>query len=208
MPGSKSARVEKSWVPKNAIQKRPPYFIPHEDGYQALFARKKKSFPLGINFPLFAGSAYNVFTRQFINWTVTSQVSLDTINWSRDTYSPDEFLWATYARFDRTPNSIPPGTGFDASAANTLARIVKWSAFAGRDYPDCTGLWQRDVCIYGYNEVGWLLQRTQLFANKFSIDQPSSKVAIQCMEKTLRKMEQLEACGHGDKTVDELLEMM
>ena len=76
------------------------------------------------------------------------------------------------------PNAVPPGTEFDASAANTLARIVKLSAFAGRDYPDCTGLWQRDGCICGFNEVEWLLQRTKLFANKFSIGQPSSKVAI------------------------------
>jgi len=209
IPGEgKSSRIEKSWVPKSAIQKRPPYFIPHNDWYKALFARKKQSFPLGSDFPLFAGSAYNVFTRQFINWTLTSQVSLQTIDWSRDTYSPDEFIWATFARFDEAPDAVPRGSGFDASAMNTLARIVKWQAFAGRDYPDCTGQWQREVCVFGYNEVGWLLKRTHLFANKFAIDQPDSLVAMQCLEKTLRKMEQMEACGHVDKTVDELLEML
>ena len=108
-------------------------------------------------------------------------------------YSPDEFLWATLSRFNGAPGSFPAEDGFYVSDFNSLARIVIWEG--NKNHPECSGRWQRQICILGFNEVGWLLRQKQLFANKFSTNDPDSEVAIQCLERALRKMEQLEACG-------------
>ena len=47
---------------------------------------------------LFAGSAYNIITREFAHWALTSEISRKFISWSNDTYSPDETIWASLVR--------------------------------------------------------------------------------------------------------------
>ena len=197
-----SLRFEKSFIPRQLINRRPSYFIPWSDWsgtkwWKSVGSNKMQSFPLGSEFPMFVGSAYNVFSRDFISWTVKNSTAQSVINWSRDTYSPDEWLWATLSRYNGAPDSFPSGKAFDVNVYNTLARIVKWQG--NKSYPKCAGQLQRHVCILGFNELGWLLRRKQLFANKFSTNNPDSEVAIQCLERALRKMEQLEACDKNVK---------
>ena len=199
----KSKRIEHSFVPTHLIYQRPPYFVNWHDWsgttwFKSLLRRKLDSFPLGPDFPVKAGSAYNIFTREFINWTLSDPVSRDVINWSRDTYTPDEFVWATLARYDGAPGSLPAGREFDINSMNSLARLVKWEHLEDQ-YPPCTVRYQRGVCIFGVDEVGWLLRRPQFFANKFVSTDPKieAEAAIECLEKELRRMEFLEACG-GD----------
>ena len=194
----KALRFEKSYIPQHLVNIRPSYFVPWSDWsdtkwYKSILSNKMQSFPLGSDFPMFVGSAYNIFSRDFLNWTLNNSTAQNVINWSRDTYSPDEFVWATLSRFNGAKNSIPSGKGFDLNLLNSLARVVKWKRET-QNYPECTNRWQREVCVFGFNEVGWLLNRKQLFANKFSTNDPASEVAIQCLERALRKMERLEAC--------------
>lgn len=208
-PGEgKSSRIEHSYVPSSLIQSRPSYFLPeykrleHSWWYRSVLAKKRETLPIGKDAPLYAGSAYNIFSRDFVNWTVTSEIAREMINWSRDTYSPDEFIWATLYRSGIAPNSDPPGKAFDRKWRNTLPRMIKWK---GGD--KCSGQWQRDICINGHEDIGWLLERRHFFANKFSTDLATSNVAIQCLEKTLRKIEHLEACGYEDSELHQLLTM-
>ena len=205
----KSLRFEKSWIPSHLFNGRPNESkwkeITDWSGtkwYKSLGSYKMQSFPLGNKFPMFAGSAYNIFSRDFINWTVNNLTAQRIIKWSRDTYSPDEFLWATLSRFNEAPDSFPVEDGFDVNDFNSLARIVIWEG--KKNHLECSGRWQRQICVLGFNEVGWLLRQKQLFANKFSTNDPDSEVAIQCLERALRKMEQLEACDEEIK-LDQLL---
>ena len=136
-PGEgKSSRIEHSFVPSTLIQSRPSYFLPEykklEDSwwYRSVLAKKRETLPIGKDAPLYAGSAYNIFSRDFVNWTVTSEIAREMINWSRDTYSPDEFIWATLYRSGIAPNSDPPGKAFDRKWRNTLPRMVKWKGLS------------------------------------------------------------------------------
>lgn len=63
---------------------------------------QKKIVPDGIE--LYYGSAYIIATRDFIHWTTTDLAALNLINWSRDTFSPDEIIWATLSRIYQNQN--------------------------------------------------------------------------------------------------------
>ena len=65
---------------------------------------KKKIVPDGIE--LYYGSAYIIATRDFIQWTTSDLDALNLINWSRDTYSPDEIIWATLSRLYQKQNIV------------------------------------------------------------------------------------------------------
>jgi len=47
------------------------------------------------NLTLFFGSAYYVLTRSFVSFVLSDQRALDLLDWSKDTYSPDEHYWVT-----------------------------------------------------------------------------------------------------------------
>lgn len=64
----------------------------------------KTEVPNGIQ--LFSGSAYVVATREFLNWTMKNEIPQSLIKWSKDTFSPDEMIWATLSRIDQAPGMI------------------------------------------------------------------------------------------------------
>ncbi|CAF5174733.1 unnamed protein product, partial [Rotaria sp. Silwood1] len=55
---------------------------------------EKKTSPPG-NVEIVKGSAYGAFSRAFIEFVLTSPIAKELLDWSRDTYSPDEHYWAT-----------------------------------------------------------------------------------------------------------------
>jgi hypothetical protein len=113
-------------------------------------ARKDKS-PLGTR-ALFGGSAYIVATREFIQWAMTNQTVLNFLEWSKDTYSPDEMMWATLTRIPGAPGYRHPHQKWDQNELQTITRIVKWNSleegFAQPSvYPACTGYHKRGICV-------------------------------------------------------------
>jgi len=65
---------------------------------------EEKSIPDGIT--LYYGSAYIIANRDFLQWVTTDVVPSNLINWSRDTYSPDEMIWATLSRIYQKQKNI------------------------------------------------------------------------------------------------------
>ena len=59
--------------------------------------------PGGIE--IFSGMAYNFFTREFIEWAREDEEVGELIEWSKDTFSPDEFIWATILRMKDAPGN-------------------------------------------------------------------------------------------------------
>ncbi|MBN3297856.1 GCNT1 acetylglucosaminyltransferase, partial [Amia calva] len=148
----------------------------------------KKS-PPPIDSPVFSGGAYIVVTRSFVRHVIEEEKILKFIEWAKDTYSPDEFLWATLQRISSVPGSFPISSRYDMTDMNSIARFVKWSYFEGAVaqgamYPPCTGIHVRSVCVYGVGDLNWMLQQHHLFANKFDTD--VDPIAIQCLEEHLR----------------------
>ncbi|XP_020851188.1 beta-1,3-galactosyl-O-glycosyl-glycoprotein beta-1,6-N-acetylglucosaminyltransferase [Phascolarctos cinereus] len=149
---------------------------------------KDKSLP-PIETPIFSGSAYFVVGRKYVEYVLTNGKILKFIEWAKDTYSPDEYLWATIQRLPEVPGALSSSNKYDISDMRAIARFVKWQylegdIFKGAPYPPCSGIHVRSVCVFGVGDLNWMLQQPHLFANKFDIDVDS--FAVQCLEEHLR----------------------
>lgn len=154
-----------------------------------LHITSKRKDPPPNNLTMFTGNAYIVASRDFIQHVLTNPKSQQLIEWVKDTYSPDEHLWATLQRASWMPGSAPFNHKYDISDMNSIARLVKWQAHEGdinegASYAPCTGIHQRAICIYGAGDLHWMLQNHHLLANKF--DPKVDDNALQCLEEYLR----------------------
>ena len=68
----------------------------NEDGPHEYMVRTKilKS-EIPHNFTIVKGIAYCTFSRQFVDYALNNVYARDLLKWSEDTYSPDEWYWAT-----------------------------------------------------------------------------------------------------------------
>ncbi|XDV52759.1 hypothetical protein PO909_021426 [Leuciscus waleckii] len=64
--------------------------------------------PPPIQSPMFSGNAYFVVSREFVDHIIKSKEIQDFMEWEKDTYSPDEHMWATLQRMPSVPGSNPP----------------------------------------------------------------------------------------------------
>lgn len=145
--------------------------------------------PPPISSPMFSGNAYFVVTRAFVEHVLHDREVQKLMEWEKDTYSPDEHLWATLQRMPSVPGSVPANSKYDVPDMQALARVVKWSYSAGdmkngAPYYPCTGIYRRAVCVYGAGDLLWLLKQQHFFANKF--DPEVDDIAIRCIETFLR----------------------
>ncbi|KAM8760518.1 beta-1,3-galactosyl-O-glycosyl-glycoprotein beta-1,6-N-acetylglucosaminyltransferase-like [Acanthopagrus schlegelii] len=147
--------------------------------------------PPPFNLPIMSGNAYIVVSRGYIRSVLEDSRIQALIEWAKDTYSPDEFLWATIQRIPGVPGSTWPNSKYDMTDINAIARLVKWGSHEGPQgsldavYPECHGNHVRDVCVYGAGDLPWLLKQHHLFANKFDTD--TDPIAVYCLEKYLRQ---------------------
>ncbi|XP_067824233.1 beta-1,3-galactosyl-O-glycosyl-glycoprotein beta-1,6-N-acetylglucosaminyltransferase-like [Heptranchias perlo] len=146
--------------------------------------------PISTVASIFSGSAYIVVSRSFVEHILKDPIVKQLIEWSKDTYSPDEFIWATLQRMPSVPGSEPSHPKYDVSDMRSMARLVKWKYLEGdvtkgKPYPLCTGSHRRSVCIYGAGDLNWILQQHHLFANKFDAD--VDPIALQCLEQYIRQ---------------------
>ena len=142
-----------------------------------------------ISIPILSGFAYIVVTRTFVEQLFINAEARDLMEWVKDTYSPDEHLWATLQRMPDMPGSDPPNIKYDTNDMNSISRLVKWieqggDIMEGAVYAPCHGIYQREVCVYGAGDLNWILKHQHLFANKF--DPEVDETAIICLEHYLR----------------------
>ncbi|XP_061678196.1 beta-1,3-galactosyl-O-glycosyl-glycoprotein beta-1,6-N-acetylglucosaminyltransferase 3 [Syngnathoides biaculeatus] len=147
----------------------------------------KKS-PPPIKSPMFTGNAYFVASRAFVEHVTQDREVRALLEWEKDTYSPDEHLWATLQRMPSVPGSAPANPKYDTSDMQAIARAVKWSYLSGdvrkgAPYEPCAGVDRRAVCVYGAGDLTWLLRQHHLLANKF--DPMVDDIAIRCLESIL-----------------------
>ena len=41
-----------------------------------------------------------------MNWAMTNEIPQNLIHWSKDTFSPDEMIWATLSRVEQAPGTV------------------------------------------------------------------------------------------------------
>ena len=145
------------------------------DLYRNLFWWKRP-FPYS-NVTIYKGSSYNMFSREFIVWLLGNHIAMELIDWSRDTHSPDETVWATLNGMAGAPGGYVVN-----STANQmyLSRAVLWR---GDVNSTCQGVLIHNICIFGYRDLKWLMARQEMFANKFSISY--DPIAYECLEQLL-----------------------
>uniref|UniRef100_A0A672MUH2 Beta-1,3-galactosyl-O-glycosyl-glycoprotein beta-1,6-N-acetylglucosaminyltransferase 3 n=1 Tax=Sinocyclocheilus grahami TaxID=75366 RepID=A0A672MUH2_SINGR len=143
----------------------------------------KKS-PPPIKTPMFSGNAYFVVSREFVEHIFKSKEIQDFMEWEKDTYSPDEHMWATLQRMPSVPGSNPPNIKYEQSDMNSIWSYFEGDLKSGAPYPPCTGMHRRAVCVYGAGDLKWIVQQHHLLANKF--DPEVDDAAIKCMEAFLR----------------------
>ncbi|XP_077306168.1 LOW QUALITY PROTEIN: beta-1,3-galactosyl-O-glycosyl-glycoprotein beta-1,6-N-acetylglucosaminyltransferase 3-like [Lithobates pipiens] len=140
------------------------------------------------NIIMFTGNACNVMTKDFVRTVLTDLKVRRLIEWSKDTYSPDEHLWATLHRMHGVPGSVPSHRKYDTPGLQTIARLVKWGVLGEVSkwgaYRHCDGIYRRGICVFGTGNLPWMIQQHHLLANKF--DPLVDINAIQCLEEYLR----------------------
>ncbi|KAK6187397.1 hypothetical protein SNE40_005436 [Patella caerulea] len=125
------------------------------------------------------GSAYGLFTHQFVKYVLTSQIAKDVLDWCRGILSPDEYYWAI---LNFNHHVQVPGSGQEACLHVTaLSTYASWSITKTPD--KCHGKWMRNICVFGGGDLNMLLNRSELFANKFELEY--SYTAIQCLSEWL-----------------------
>lgn len=146
--------------------------------------------PPPFNLPIFSGNAYIVVNRGYIRSVLEDVRVQALIEWAKDTYSPDEFLWSTIQRMPDVPGSKWPHSKYDMTDLNAVARLVKWYYHEGSQgsldavYPKCNGNHVREICVYGAGDLQWMIEQHHLFANKFDTD--TDAIAVYCLERYLR----------------------
>ena len=118
------------------------------------------------NLNIIRGSAYGSFSRGFINYVLNDRVAKDFLDWSMDTYSPDEHYWATLHHLYYNPHLRTPG-GFKGPAKSS-SWITSYSSWPMEE--PCLGqaLKKTSPCILGLYAFPDLNQRPEFFVNKFS----------------------------------------
>ncbi|XP_053172085.1 beta-1,3-galactosyl-O-glycosyl-glycoprotein beta-1,6-N-acetylglucosaminyltransferase 7 [Scomber japonicus] len=126
------------------------------------------------NLQVYFGTAYYALTRAFVDFVLESPIAFDLLEWSKDTFSPDEHYWVTLNHIKEAP-----GSHIDGGWAGDI-RAIKWRDQEGRIHNGCKGHYVRDICIYGVEDLPWIINRNSMFANKF--ESSTFPKAVDCLE--------------------------
>ncbi|KFV40881.1 Beta-1,3-galactosyl-O-glycosyl-glycoprotein beta-1,6-N-acetylglucosaminyltransferase 7, partial [Gavia stellata] len=136
------------------------------------------------NLTIYFGSAYYILTKEFVEFTLTDARAKDLLEWSRDTYSPDEHYWVTLNRLNEPyVFKDAPGATPNANWEGNI-RAIKWKDQEGTIHKGCKGHYIRDICVYGLGDLQWIIESPHLFANKF--EPATYPLVMDCLERHYR----------------------
>ena len=132
--------------------------------------------PFKYNITFYKGSAYGMFSRDFVDFVLTDNFVLEFYQWLKFTYAPEETIWSTLNRLPFTPGGMQ---GFDISHDDQThaSKAVIWE----HDPVKCHGKFVRSVCILNSGDLPWLHSRPEIAANKFYED--FDPVVLDCLEE-------------------------
>ncbi|XP_038249447.1 N-acetyllactosaminide beta-1,6-N-acetylglucosaminyl-transferase-like [Dermochelys coriacea] len=180
LKGYKGKNLTPGVLPPAHVISRTKYIHKEHIGTDSSYMKKtnelKQSPP--HNLTIYFGSAYIAVTKPFVEFILNNQRAIDLLEWSKDTYSPDEHFWVTLNRIPDVPGSMP-----NASWEGNL-RAIKWSDKES-SHGGCHGHYVRGICIYGTGDLKWLLKSASMFANKFELK--TYPLTVECLELSLRE---------------------
>ena len=111
------------------------------------------------------GCSYNSYSRAFVEWLLNDELAQRFINWTKDTDSPDELVWASLNHLPQAPGGYQMMV--TQTAKTFLSREVIWYSSAAYCH---SSLKVRGICILSVGDLKWIGRRWELFANKFDIN--------------------------------------
>ncbi|XP_007569662.1 beta-1,3-galactosyl-O-glycosyl-glycoprotein beta-1,6-N-acetylglucosaminyltransferase 7 [Poecilia formosa] len=127
------------------------------------------------NLKIYFGTAYYALTRDFVDFVLKNQIAHDFLEWSKDTFSPDEHYFVTLNHIKEAPGNHIDG-GWEGAI-----RAIKWRDQEGKTHDGCKGHYVRDICVYGIEDIPWIIEKKSMFANKFEIN--TFPEALDCLEQ-------------------------
>ncbi|XP_071130399.1 beta-1,3-galactosyl-O-glycosyl-glycoprotein beta-1,6-N-acetylglucosaminyltransferase-like [Mytilus edulis] len=134
----------------------------------------KRTSKLPLNATIVKGSAYGVFSREFVQYTITDKRAKDVLKFMEDVKSPDEYYWATLNH-----NEVLKAPGRYSGNPEKKPWLAVYASWGGRDR--CHGKYVRGVCVFGVGDLNELVSKKELFANKFYPD--FQYLALDCLEE-------------------------
>ncbi|XP_067229003.1 beta-1,3-galactosyl-O-glycosyl-glycoprotein beta-1,6-N-acetylglucosaminyltransferase 7 [Chanodichthys erythropterus] len=134
----------------------------------------QKKGPPPHSLTIYFGTAYYSLTRPFVEFVLKDPVAKDLLEWSRDTFSPDEHYWVTLNHIKEAPGSYVDGEW------EGNIRAIKWRDQEGTAHQGCKGQYIRDICVFGIGDLPWIIEKESMFANKF--ETASFPEALDCLE--------------------------
>ncbi|KAM9482672.1 beta-1,3-galactosyl-O-glycosyl-glycoprotein beta-1,6-N-acetylglucosaminyltransferase 7 isoform 1-T3 [Clarias gariepinus] len=171
--------------PENMRHRTKKKYIEVKGAYVASMGRNHKKAPPPHDLEIYFGTAYYSLQRAFVEYVLTSPVAKDLLEWSKDTYSPDEHYWVTLNHVKDAP-----GSKVDAGWEGNI-RAIKWRDQEGTAHNGCNGTYIRNICIYNMEDLPWIVEKNSMFANKF--ESASFPEALDCLEQWHRHKVLLQA---------------
>lgn len=139
--------------------------------------KKRQSFG---NITLRKGSAYGMFSRDFVNFVLTDEIAIQFYQWLNTTYAPEETIWPTLNRLPFAPGGYQ---GFDVKHDDQthISKTVLWAY----EHIRCHGKYVRGICIFTSGDLTWLHSRPEIAANKFH--EKFDSVVLDCLEEWVNR---------------------
>ncbi|KAH9513165.1 N-acetyllactosaminide beta-1,6-N-acetylglucosaminyl-transferase [Bulinus truncatus] len=130
------------------------------------------------NLEMLKGSTYGTFSRAFVEFALRDKVAKDFLEWCKLIKSPDEYFWATLHHSKNI--SVPGGYRGHPHSKPWLTSYSLW--ISNINY-SCATMYIHKICILTPEDFPLLLNKTQLFANKFYITHHPA--ALHCLDEMI-----------------------
>lgn len=128
---------------------------------------------LKYNLKISKGNPFGMFSRDFVEFVFEDDVAQYLMNYFKDTYAPEENIWATLVTLPWAPGGYPVEVRHMISTYVSRAMI-----FTGDSQP-CYGRYVRGYCQFSCGDLPWLQNRPEFFASKLDIEQ--DKYTLNCL---------------------------
>jgi len=126
---------------------------------------KRPKSPPPHNITVHKGSTHIIAIREFVEFVLHSKIGKDLFKYLKDTFIPDETLYATLQQHPLAPGGIRGKQG------RSITRALHWST--QKPLPECRGVWVRSLCWISIGDLRWALgreSRYSLFVHKIPFD--------------------------------------
>ncbi|KAH9513162.1 Beta-1,3-galactosyl-O-glycosyl-glycoprotein beta-1,6-N-acetylglucosaminyltransferase 4 [Bulinus truncatus] len=130
------------------------------------------------NLEMLKGSTYGTFSRAFVEFALGDKVAKDFLEWCKLIKSPDEYFWAT---LHHSKNISVPGGYRDHPHSKPW--LTSYSLWISNINNSCATMYIHKICILTPEDFPLLLNKTQLFANKFYITHHPA--ALHCLDEMI-----------------------